>query len=248
MFRCTVFEVRERGSMELGTMLDLATLAAVSVDGFLLSLARSGLEARVKTSAEEGTKLALRNSNWAQELSQELEKVRGTRRQELRFKSYGLLWEKLRPLAIYDTAALNRQSAGELSHALSGWYFSAEGGLMLTSVVREFYFALQDLLRTIAGSKEWQVERSEADHHAVFRATLDAMNLKDALTTLDYFTETDRGVESGAERRGDESLAKGWRADKKKDRGRLGSSGWISTVRSHSTDRKRPSNEHDPRR
>jgi hypothetical protein len=80
---------------------------------------------------------------WPVELGQELEKSRGVERQELRFKSYGELWKKLRPLAIYSDKPVNRANFGELTEDLSDWYFSECGGMFLLPHVRDFYFALQ---------------------------------------------------------------------------------------------------------
>src|SRR4051812_23865363 len=53
--------------------------------------------AGAKAAAEEGAKVAIKNANWQIELRQEIEKSRGVERQELRFKSYGNLWKRLRP-------------------------------------------------------------------------------------------------------------------------------------------------------
>src|SRR5262249_60476056 len=117
-------EMREKGEdMELGTtisaIVNVVTLGVVSVGAYLITLAKTGFEARVKAGAEEGAKVAIKNANWAQELAQVLEKTRGTERQELRFKSYGALWKTLRPLAIYDSAPFDSAAAGKLLRDLT---------------------------------------------------------------------------------------------------------------------------------
>jgi hypothetical protein len=202
--------------MEVGTVLDVATLTVVSVGGFLLSLARSGFEARVKSSAEEGAKIAVKNANWVTELKQELEKTRGAERQELRFKSYGRLWAKLRPLAIYETVPLNQRKTADLMHTLSDWYFSEDGGLMLTAPVREFYFALQDLLRTTAEAPEWRVERPDEDSKHVFESILADGSLPHAAKAYQYFAGCGGDPAPRDWPLGSLPLAKGWRDDVKK--------------------------------
>jgi hypothetical protein len=83
--------------MDVNVILQVATLAVVTVGGYLLRLGKTGLEEGVKASAQKGAEVAIENYNWPQKLSQELQKVRGAERQELRFKAYGLLWSKQRP-------------------------------------------------------------------------------------------------------------------------------------------------------
>jgi hypothetical protein len=86
-----------------------------------------------------------------------------------RFAAYGELWAKQRPLAIYSTAPLSSRSAGELAECLSEWYFSANGGMFLTTRARNFYFALQDLLEAAARLTRWQCDRRPADPEEIFR-------------------------------------------------------------------------------
>jgi len=183
--------------MELGTtisaILNVATLGVVSLGAYLISLAKTGFEARVKAGAEEGAKVAIKNENWVRELAQELEKTRGTERQELRFKSYGALWKRLRPLAIYDSAPFDSAAAGALLRDLTDWYFSEEGGLMLTAPVREFYFALQDLLRVIAGVSGWRSERP-ADPRGEFADLARTKNLTGVSEVLAAFKNEDKAL------------------------------------------------------
>ncbi len=102
-------------------------------------------------------------------LARELEKARGIERQQLRFESYGELWKALRPLAIYDDVPIDRKGTATLSSVLSDWYFSKTGGLFLTNQLRDFYFALQDLLRVVAQYPEdWQCERLSGDLKGLF--------------------------------------------------------------------------------
>jgi hypothetical protein len=114
-------------------------------------------------------------------------------RQELRYQSYGALWGQLRPLAIYDETAINRGTIRALSTELSNWYFSACGGLLLTRQARDFYFALQDLLRTTAEFPEdWSVDRagvSESDPMIVFKEVLKQTGQLQASGVLEYFSK-----------------------------------------------------------
>lgn len=126
----------------------------------------------------EVLKLAVSNANWPEALRQELQKTRSIERQEFRIKSYGALWSKLRVLAIYDRKIINRSTALRLSEDLSDWYFLESGGLLLTPFVRDFYFALQDLLRAIAKEDvQWTIDRTTADPRGVFEKVLDAHGL-----------------------------------------------------------------------
>lgn len=132
--------------------------------------------------------------NWPEHLARELQKARGVERQELRYRSYGALWAKLRPLALYDAAVIDNASVRELSRALSDWYISEAGGLMLTRQARDFYFALQDLLRAVAAAEgHWPVDGaavSGADPPAVLRAVLARDDAgSGAIAVLDYFAQ-----------------------------------------------------------
>jgi len=153
--------------LDLSTILDVLTTILLGVGGFLLFLFKTGAETTIKTSAAEGTKAALQQLQWPIQLARELQKTRGIERQELRFASYGQLWKALRPLAIYDATVINREIVSRLSLSLSDWYFSAEGGLLLTPQARNFYFALQDLLRaTSRSSEDWEANRADESEGA----------------------------------------------------------------------------------
>ena len=92
------------------------TLIALGSGAVLWFIKQSGeaVMAGAKIAAEEGTKTAIKNANWQIELRQEIEKSRGVKRQELKFKSYGSLWNRLRPLAIYSDKPMNRATLGAL--------------------------------------------------------------------------------------------------------------------------------------
>jgi hypothetical protein len=143
------------------------------------------LTAGAKASAEEGAKTAIKNINWPVELGQELEKSRAVERQELRFKSYGELWKRLRPLAIYSDKPINRTELGHLNDELSDWYFSECGGMFLLPHAREFYFALQDFARVVSKGEDWQCPRSDDDHKKRFQNILDKMQLKGAAAAME---------------------------------------------------------------
>jgi hypothetical protein len=168
-------------------------MGLVGAGGYALYLVKEATNAAVKTTAEETAKATIKELQWPMELARELQKTRGVERQELRYESYGALWGKLRSLAIYDEAAINRATIRALSTELSDWYFSACGGLLLTRQARDFYFALQDLLRTTSEVPEdWNVDRagvSESDPMIVFREVLKQTGQLEASSVLDYFSE-----------------------------------------------------------
>jgi hypothetical protein len=178
--------------LEATAILQLLTLALLTLGGFALRLFKTRLEETVKTSAQEAVKATAKELYWTKELTRELQKARGVERQELRFKSYGGLWRELRPLAIYDKTVIDKKVVSELSSKLSDWYFSECGGLLLTPQARNFYFALQDLLQTVSKvPEEWRAVRSEkpqVSQHQILRWVLQARNSNDAINVLDYFS------------------------------------------------------------
>lgn len=177
---------------DLTTTLQLLTVVLLAAGGYLVTLFKSGSEAAIKTSAEEAAKAAIQQLKWPGELARELQKSRGVERQELRFKSYGALWQALRPLARYAGKPIGKAGAADLATKLSDWYFSDCGGLLLTPQARDFYFALQDLLRATSAPamEEWTVARpadSGADvERPLFQAVLKASHADGALAALAY--------------------------------------------------------------
>ncbi|HEX6702006.1 MAG TPA: hypothetical protein VF101_14865 [Gaiellaceae bacterium] len=122
-------------------------------------------------------------------LARELEQTRGTERQELRFTSYGMLWAEMRPLAIYDDAPINTQTMKDMSKKLSDWYFSANGGLMLSSHNRDLYFAFQDLVSRVAEEEHaWEAERTR-EPKGTFDAALKRIGLERARAFIGYLDE-----------------------------------------------------------
>src|SRR5687767_4159763 len=117
----------------------------------------------------------------------------------------------------------------ELSRRLSDWYFEASGGLPLTSHVRDFYFALQDLLRLVATAPEWKAERSEVEPREVFRAVLQREKLHNAMQTPDSLDNLEPGTWQSTAK----SLGKEWRKDVVKLAAgwdRLGPGGWFAVL------------------
>lgn len=80
----------------------------------------------------------------------------------------------------------------DLSSKLSDWYFSECGGLLLTPQARDFYFALQDLLRaTSKFPEDWDTDRSgtsEGDQKLIFQDVLAARSAAEAISVLDYLS------------------------------------------------------------
>src|SRR6266545_3141048 len=138
-------------TVDINTILSGLTVVVLAILALLQAGAKRGLE----RSAE----LFVNNANWSRELAQQLERARGLGRQEARLDSYGALWKELRTLAIYDTASIDRTAIADLSSRLSDWYFSPKGGLLLTEHVREFHFALQDLLQAAVRYPDAPVDR-----------------------------------------------------------------------------------------
>lgn len=176
---------------DLTTTLQLLTVVLLAAGGYLVTLFKAGSEAAIKTSAEEAAKAAIQQLKWPAELARELQKSRGVERQELRFKSYGALWKELRPLALYGGKPIDKAAVADLSTKLSDWYFSDCGGLLLTPQARDFYFALQDLLRaTAATAADWTVERPADSgtgfERPLFQSVLKAGRADGALAALDY--------------------------------------------------------------
>ena len=171
----------------LNEILNLLTLVLLALGGYGVMAIR----AAVRTSAEMAAKEAIRQRQWPAELARELQKTRGVERQELRYKSYGALWKELRPLAIYDTTALNKKAMVDLSSTLSNWYYSECGGLLLTPQARDFYFALQDLLwATSRVPEEWSVARFETPNlHHSFCTVLEEVRSSDTISVMNYFWE-----------------------------------------------------------
>ncbi|HEX7197590.1 MAG TPA: hypothetical protein VF364_12250 [Candidatus Limnocylindria bacterium] len=209
--------------MDLAVVLDLITLGVLTVGGFALATVGLGLQAGVKTSAEEGARIAIDNVNWPNKLGQELQKVRGTERQELRFGAYAALWAKQRPLAIYDAGIFNEKAAKKLSGELSDWYFSDTGGLLLSKQVRDFYFALQDLLRAVGAIPRWRAVRPQEDAAQIFLRVLKREQLDNARKTIVCLKRLDEpGVDPEEWAKQAATLAKEWRADIRKLHGRWG--------------------------
>lgn len=174
----------------LNVILGIMTTILTSILIFIVERFKTASDAAVKVSAEEGAKAAIKQLQWPAELTRELQKTRGVERQQLRFKSYGLLWKELRPLAIFDDKHLDRKAVCDLSSKLSDWYFSECGGLFLTPEAREFYFALQQLLQATSTSpSNWSVGRYEGRHINVLRNMLTSRGLDKAVKVLDYFKE-----------------------------------------------------------
>lgn len=196
--------------LDLNSILQGTTLFLSLVLAGLIYLVKRAAEAAVQTSAEETAKATIQQLTWPGELARELQKTRGVERQESRYTSYGGLWEKLRPLAIYDATIINKKAASDLSAKLSDWYFSQNGGLLLTPQARDFYFALQDLLRAISKvTEDWVVERPEksGDERRLFLKVLEARKVDAAINALTYVTT---GAVEDWQKKAAEH-AKGWR-------------------------------------
>jgi hypothetical protein len=149
--------------MSLSEILGVASVVGLALAIGLLGVLRAGVTKAAETSAEKGVEEAFKRANWPRELARMLEQARGEERQQLRFASYGELWARMQPLAFYADHAIDAKLAGELSTSLSGWYFSARGGLFLTEHVRDLYFSLQDLLRTVSHVPGWTARRPAGD-------------------------------------------------------------------------------------
>jgi hypothetical protein len=188
----------------VSVVADILVVIVVAVGALLWRSVGAGIEEGAKEQAKE----LVAELNRQTALARQLEQTRGTERQELRFESYGALWAQMRPLAIYDDRRIDRQAMRELSTALSDWYFSAKGGLMLTRHNRDLYFALQDLVSGVAALEpDWEAERVPRPRQ-VFEALLEHRGLVDALTLIEHLDTAAPTDWPGA---GVEALAKEWR-------------------------------------
>lgn len=92
-----------------------------------------------------------------------------------RFDAYGQLWAALKPLAIYSDDPLSPTKVAHLSESLSNWYFSLNGGIFLTTKARDFYFALQEVLRAATELKGWKCVRRPDDVQETFRTFVSSL-------------------------------------------------------------------------
>lgn len=75
-----------------------------------------------------------------------------------RFTAYGDLWSRMKPVAIYSGEEFKPSIMNGLSESLSLWYFSCEGGLLLTERAKAFYFAFQNFLITVGNMAGWSCQ------------------------------------------------------------------------------------------
>jgi hypothetical protein len=189
----------------MGTVLDWISVILLAVGAILLAAARKGVEVAASNAAAD----AVTRLTWSGELARELQKVRGTERQEARLVSYGDLWSRMRPTAIYDRTPFTRAMVADLAASMSDWYFSPTGGLLLTTPARELYFTLQDLLHEIGTGDDWTGERTEGAR-TIFVDFLGRNGLDAAAAFIDFLDA--RAV---AEWPPDDVVerARAWRAD-----------------------------------
>lgn len=197
------------------TVLEWVIVGLLGVAGVVWAL----IKVFGETTAEEIAKEVVAEMTRDARLARELEEVRGTQRQEFRIKSYSALWATMDPLAIYEDKKVDPDSMRLLSEELTNWYFNQAGGLMLTSAARSFYFALQDLVRSVSRMPGWEAIRSPDDPRERLRAHFVAKSKQDLepgkLSQLDAAFEVFDMLEQINTREwppeGIEARAKGWR-------------------------------------
>jgi hypothetical protein len=150
------------------TVLNSSVALVSAVVLWFIKQSGEAAAAGAKSAAEEGAKVAIKNINWSEELRQEIEKSRGVERQNLRFESYGELWKRMRPLAIYTDGSITSTTLSRLHEDLTDWYFSKSGGMFLLPHTREFYFSLQDFSRAVGDNKDWNCKRDGGQYDALF--------------------------------------------------------------------------------
>jgi hypothetical protein len=105
-----------------------------------------------------------------------------------------------------------------MSKKLSDWYFSANGGPMLTSHNRDLYFALQDLVSAVADEEtDWKAERT-SDPRTTFEHVLERSDLRAAQALTEHLGRVkpegwpteDLEAMAGEWRKDVEKLAEGW--------------------------------------
>jgi hypothetical protein len=188
----------------MGTVLDWISVVLLAVGAILLVAARKSVEVAASNAAAD----VVKRVTWAGELARELQKVRGTERQEARLASYGELWSRMRPTAIYDRTPFTRTMIADLAAHLSDWYFSPKGGLMLTTPARELYFTLQDLLHRVSAD-DWTGQRTERTR-SIFVEFLERNDMASAKAFIDFL---DVQPVEGWPPNDVVDHAKGWRAD-----------------------------------
>lgn len=157
------------------SVLEWVIIVLLVVGGFAWALFKKFGESTAEAIAKEVVGEMARDAR----LARELEAFRGTQRQEFRIESYSKLWATMDPLAIYEDHEVNPGSMQTLSDHLTKWYFGEAGGLMLTSVARSFYFALQDLVREVSAIPRWKAIRTTDDLRERLLAYLEAKRRQD---------------------------------------------------------------------
>lgn len=195
-------------------LFSVLNLAIAGTSVLLLALIKQFGEsalAGAKAAAEESAKTAVQNINWAKTLQHELEKSRGLERQELRFKSYGELWKRMRPLAIYSDSPMNRATLRALSEDMSDWYFSESGGMYLLPHTRNFYFSLQDFTRRVGMAEYWECKRYEGEHKDLFDKVVENIDQTETLQTKTLMTRVRETIETNGWPGSVEEISKEWR-------------------------------------
>src|SRR5947209_9139235 len=100
--------------MSLSDVLSVLSAIGVALLLALIGALKGGVQKAAETSAEKGAEEAIKRVTWPNELARALEQVRGESRQELRFTSYGALWTRMRPLALYDVSTFDSAAAARL--------------------------------------------------------------------------------------------------------------------------------------
>jgi len=93
-----------------------------------------------------------------------------------RFNAYGDLWSRMEPVSVHTGKEFKPSTVNDLSESLSIWYFSSEGGLLLTERAKAFYLAFQKLLRTVGNISEWTCQDRPNDPEGRFLKLLKSID------------------------------------------------------------------------
>jgi hypothetical protein len=149
----------------------LLTATAQRLSGFSIGL--EGVKAKLGQVEEKVDDLKKLQVEMAYQLNRDL--------LAKRFEAYGGLWSRMQDTAIYATEGFNPAAARDLLRGLSEWYFSATGGLLLTTRARDFYFSLQDMVRAVGSLSDWNCDErpSQPRIRVAFTKLLGELDPKD---------------------------------------------------------------------
>jgi hypothetical protein len=99
----------------------------------------------------------------------------------MRYRAYGQLWSRTKATMIYTSEAFGPKTVSDFMESLSDWYFSETGGIFLTTMAREYYFSLQDLVQEVCDFGNWRCYPRPPKPKEHFLKLIDALDLENGL-------------------------------------------------------------------